>query len=81
MLTYISLYFICLSGGYCDLKEDKLKGNIDQLSPLQSWGPELRYFTRLNERPIVEGHCDIVIQKPTYIMKIDASKLSSLIIL
>lgn len=61
------------TGGYCDLKEDKLRENADHISPLQSWGPEMRYFTKLQSRPIVEGLCDIVIEKPTFIMKIDAS--------
>ncbi|KAJ8973594.1 hypothetical protein NQ317_010031 [Molorchus minor] len=45
----------------------------DHLSPLQSWGPEMRYFTRLKHRPIVQGDCDIIIEKPTFIMKIDAT--------
>lgn len=60
-------------GGYCDLHMDKLVEQADHISPLQSWGPEMRYFTRLNRRPIVEGDCDVVIEKPTFIMKIDAS--------
>lgn len=60
-------------GGYCDLHMDKLLEQADHISPLQSWGPEMRYFTRLNRRPIVEGDCDVVIEKPTFIMKIDAS--------
>ncbi|XP_015433615.1 PREDICTED: EGF domain-specific O-linked N-acetylglucosamine transferase, partial [Dufourea novaeangliae] len=59
-------------GGYCTLNEKRLKDNADHISPLQSWGPELRYFQKLNRPPIVNGDCDIVIEKPTYIMKIDA---------
>lgn len=50
------------------------------MSPLQSWGPELRNFRRFHRRPIVEGDCDIVIEKPTYIMKIDASKSESILL-
>lgn len=61
-------------GGYCDLHEESLLKQADHLSPLQSWGPELRFFKRLNKRPIVEGDCDVVVEKPTFIMKIDASK-------
>lgn len=64
-------------GGYCDLKESSLKEQCDHISPLQSWGPEMRYFSRLNRRPIVEGDCDIVIEKPVFILKIDASKFLS----
>lgn len=60
-------------GGYCDLHKSRLEAQADHISPLQSWGPEIRYFTKFNTRPIVDGHCDIVIEKPTFIMKIDAS--------
>lgn len=61
-------------GGYCEFHEEKLAKHADHLSPLQSWGPELKFFKKLDRRPIVEGDCDIVIEKPTYVMKIDASK-------
>ncbi|RZC43143.1 EGF domain-specific O-linked N-acetylglucosamine transferase, partial [Asbolus verrucosus] len=60
-------------GGYCDFKKDQLDEQADHISPLQSWGPEMRYFTRLTRRPIIEGDCDVVIEKPTFIMKIDAT--------
>ena len=61
-------------GGYCTLNEKRLQKNADHISPLQSWGPELRNFRKLPRPPIVNHDCDIVIEKPTYIMKIDASK-------
>lgn len=54
------------------LNEKKLKENADQISPLQSWGPEVRNFRKLPKKPIVEGDCEVVIEKPTYILKIDA---------
>lgn len=60
-------------GGYCQLHAQRKEEQTDHVSPLQSWGPELRYFTRLNRRPLVEGDCDVVVEKPTFIMKIDAS--------
>ncbi|XP_050591020.1 EGF domain-specific O-linked N-acetylglucosamine transferase isoform X2 [Bombus affinis] len=59
-------------GGYCTLNEKRLQKNADHISPLQSWGPELRNFRKLPRPPIVNHDCDIVIEKPTYIMKIDA---------
>lgn len=43
------------------------------MSALQSWAPELVNFVTTSKRPIEEGLCDITIDKPTYIMKIDAS--------
>ncbi|XP_046469795.1 EGF domain-specific O-linked N-acetylglucosamine transferase isoform X1 [Neodiprion pinetum] len=60
-------------GGYCTLNEGRLKENADHISPLQSWGPEIRNFRKLARRPIPEGDCDVVIEKPTFLMKIDAT--------
>nr|XP_023027000.1 EGF domain-specific O-linked N-acetylglucosamine transferase isoform X1 [Leptinotarsa decemlineata] len=60
-------------GGYCTFYKEKLDEQADHISPLQSWGPEMRYFSKLIRRPIVENDCDIVIEKPTFIMKIDAT--------
>lgn len=62
-------------GGYCDFNKSKLMEEADHISPLQSWGPELQYFTQLRQRPIEEGDCDVVVDKPTFLMKIDACKL------
>lgn len=56
------------------LNEKRMQENADHISPLQSWGPELRNFRKLHRRPIIHGDCEIVIEKPTFIMKIDASK-------
>lgn len=61
-------------GGYCHLHKDRLDAETDHMSPLQSWGPEIRNFAQLNRRPIVEGDCDVVIEKPTFVLKIDASE-------
>ena len=61
-------------GGYCELHKKRLSSLVDHLSPLQSWAPEIRFFKRFDERPIVNNLCDIIIMKPTFIMKIDASK-------
>lgn len=56
------------------LHKDRLEEECDHISPLQSWGPELRYFTELPSQPEqTEGSCDVVIDKPTYFLKIDAS--------
>lgn len=60
-------------GGYCKIYKDRLKREGEHVSALQSWAPELRFFEELPYRPIEEKKCDIVIDKPTYIMKIDAS--------
>lgn len=61
-------------GGYCQLHEKRLKDEADHISALQSWAPELRYFESLPKRPLeTEGLCDIIVDKPTYIMKLDAT--------
>lgn len=60
-------------GGFCKLSDVKLKQQLEHLSALQSWAPELRNFKQMNQRPIEDGLCDVVIEKPTYIMKIDAT--------
>ena len=59
------------------LHKFRLEEECDQISPLQSWGPEMRYFTALPRRPIIEQDCDVVIEKPTFIMKIDASEYTT----
>ncbi|XP_077132184.1 EGF domain-specific O-linked N-acetylglucosamine transferase [Ranitomeya variabilis] len=59
-------------GGHCDLDSQKLLSQSDRKSPLQSWFAELQTFTSLTFRPIEDGHCDVIVEKPTYIMKLDA---------
>lgn len=61
-----------LVGGYCDLNQKMLDAELDHMSALQSWAPELRNFVQLNQRPIDAQQCDVVYEKPTFIMKIDA---------
>lgn len=60
-------------GGFCRLKKDKLEQQLNHLSALQSWAPELRFFEQLDKPPIENGNCDVVIDKPTFLMKIDAT--------
>lgn len=66
-------HFYWLAGGYCKLNKELLNKQMDHISPLQSWAPELRNFAELPDRPIDEEKCDLVYEKPVYIMKIDAS--------
>lgn len=35
---------------------------------------ELQGYTQLNFRPIEDAKCDIVVEKPTYFMKLDAGE-------
>lgn len=59
--------------GHCKLKQDKLKEQLEHVSALQSWAPELRFFETTEKPPIESGVCDVVIDKPTFIMKIDST--------
>ena len=58
--------------GYCKLNETLLERNLDQISPLQSWGPELRNFKEAPEPLVLSKTCDFWIDTPTIITKIDA---------
>ncbi|MCL4124054.1 UNVERIFIED_CONTAM: hypothetical protein GTU68_032939, partial [Idotea baltica] len=63
-----------LIGGRCRLDKELLNANADLISPLQSWGPELRYFTEFEEKVDEKSSlCDVFVEKPTIITKIDAS--------
>lgn len=61
-------------GGYCKYHEKRLKTELEHFSALQSWAPEMRNFVELPQRPLDSGICDRIIDKPTFIMKIDAGK-------
>lgn len=37
---------------------------------------ELQTYTELNFQPIDEEHCDLIVDKPTIFMKLDAGKIS-----
>ncbi|UYV74182.1 EOGT [Cordylochernes scorpioides] len=59
-------------GGRCQLNKKLLKSMGQHKSPLQSWYAELEHFTELPTEPIKSGKCDVVIDKPTFLMKLDA---------
>ena len=35
---------------------------------------ELQTYTELDFQPIEDGHCDVIVEKPTVFMKLDAGK-------
>jgi len=62
-------------GGKCQFNESYLKSEPLHLSPLQSWAPEIQNFKEQpNQISQDSAACDIFIEKPTFILKIDASK-------
>ncbi|KAM4721955.1 EGF domain-specific O-linked N-acetylglucosamine transferase [Rhinophrynus dorsalis] len=59
-------------GGHCDLDSQKLQSQGHRKSPLQSWFAELQMYSSLLFKPIEDEQCDLIIEKPTYFMKLDA---------
>ncbi|KAH7973971.1 hypothetical protein HPB49_007914 [Dermacentor silvarum] len=62
-----------LVGGHCRLDKDSLRLEGDHKSALQSWYAELEHFEELTELPSRESGCDVVLDRPTVIMKLDAT--------
>ena len=64
-------------GGNCLLHKARLEENLIYMAPLQSWAPELRNFVALNNTEslsdVSSRQCDVNIDKPTFVMKIDAA--------
>lgn len=60
-------------GGHCKLHRKRLEDELEHISPLQSWGPELRFFDTVDKPLSQGGTCDVTIDRPAFIMKIDAT--------
>nr|SVE91644.1 EOG090X02IK [Daphnia sinensis] len=61
-------------GGKCKLDKFRLQSEATHQSPLQSWAPEIQHFEELSDMVNEESQiCDVFIDKPTFIMKIDAT--------
>eukprot|EP00088_Acartia_fossae_P014200 TRINITY_DN17577_c0_g1_i6.p1 TRINITY_DN17577_c0_g1~~TRINITY_DN17577_c0_g1_i6.p1 ORF type:complete len:521 (-),score=65.65 TRINITY_DN17577_c0_g1_i6:60-1622(-) len=55
----------------CDFDTERFSEDLDYMSPLQSWAPELRNI-RESSSPMDSNTCDIIFTKPVIIMKLDA---------
>lgn len=61
-------------GGRCKLNDFKLQSEAVHQSPLQSWAPEIEHFQELPDLVNKQSKiCDVFIDRPTFIMKIDAT--------
>jgi len=58
-----------IGGLYCKLDDKGISQESDHKSPLQSWFEELEHYTVFN----LSLNCDLLISKPTFIMKLDAT--------
>ena len=59
-------------GGRCKLDTVAFKSQGDHKSPLQSWYSELQLFESFDKSPLDEQKCDIIVNEPTFIIKLDA---------
>lgn len=59
-----------IGGWECKLKKKELMREGEHRSPLQSWFEEIEHFT---VRDIEDVKCDVTIEKPTFLMKLDAT--------
>uniref|UniRef100_A0A4W5NUF3 EGF domain specific O-linked N-acetylglucosamine transferase n=1 Tax=Hucho hucho TaxID=62062 RepID=A0A4W5NUF3_9TELE len=59
-------------GGRCSLNRRALAAEGEHKRPLQSRYAELQTYTELDFKPTDEEHCDIIFEKPTVFMKLDA---------
>ena len=60
-------------GGKCRFDAAKFRTQGDHKSPLQSWYSELQLFESFEQSPINDAKkCDIVINEPTFLIKLDA---------
>eukprot|EP00112_Aurelia_sp_Birch-Aquarium-sp1_P024077 Seg745.5 transcript_id=Seg745.5/GoldUCD/mRNA.D3Y31 product="EGF domain-specific O-linked N-acetylglucosamine transferase" protein_id=Seg745.5/GoldUCD/D3Y31 len=59
-------------GGHCNFNEHLHRKQGAHKSPLQSWYAELENYSYLKEKPIESGMCDVVLDKPTFFIKLDA---------
>uniref|UniRef100_A0A0N4ZHL2 Uncharacterized protein n=1 Tax=Parastrongyloides trichosuri TaxID=131310 RepID=A0A0N4ZHL2_PARTI len=62
-------------GGNCKVNFDNklLKRRVDEKSFLQSWGSELEHFESYDTFNVDNHNCDVIFDKPTVIIKLDAS--------
>ncbi|XP_048878340.1 EGF domain-specific O-linked N-acetylglucosamine transferase [Brienomyrus brachyistius] len=59
-------------GGRCRLNSRALQSAGQHKSPLQSWYAELQTYSSLPFSPLAERQCDLLVERPTIFMKLDA---------
>ncbi|XP_031561885.1 EGF domain-specific O-linked N-acetylglucosamine transferase-like [Actinia tenebrosa] len=60
-------------GGFCKLDSQAIqKLNEGYNMELTSWLSQIEKYTSLPFNPIEDGHCDVVVERPTIFMKLDA---------
>ena len=59
-------------GGHCNFNPSGINSNVHRMS-LSSWIVQVEKYSSLSFNPISDGHCDVIVEKPTYFMKLDAT--------
>lgn len=59
-------------GGYCDVDSNTLTEDGKYRMELSSWLNELEDFSQLTFQPWQRQYCDVLVEKPTIFMKLDA---------
>jgi EGF domain-specific O-GlcNAc transferase len=59
-------------GAYCKFDAEAFKKQGDHKSPLQSWYSELQHYHEMSASPLESGKCDIIVNEPTFLIKLDA---------
>jgi protein O-GlcNAc transferase len=61
-------------GGRCDkFDRNVLAERMAHKSYLQSWADELQHFESYNDFRVDKQHCDVIFNRPTVIIKLDAA--------
>uniref|UniRef100_A0A0N5ALH8 Uncharacterized protein n=1 Tax=Syphacia muris TaxID=451379 RepID=A0A0N5ALH8_9BILA len=61
-------------GGNCEVfNKNLLESMADEKSYLQSWGHELSFFTPYKGFKLDRKHCDVIFERPTVLIKLDAA--------
>ncbi|EDO30804.1 predicted protein, partial [Nematostella vectensis] len=58
--------------GFCDLDLAVLQDLGGHRMELTSWVAEIEKYQSIPYDPLSEGHCDVIIERPTFFMKLDA---------
>ncbi|KAL9989375.1 hypothetical protein ACROYT_G003919 [Oculina patagonica] len=59
-------------GGFCEVDSNTLSEDGKYRMELSSWLNEVEDFSSLPFKPNEEKHCDVIVEKPTLFMKLDA---------
>ncbi|CAB3989475.1 EGF domain-specific O-linked N-acetylglucosamine transferase-like [Paramuricea clavata] len=60
-------------GGHCHYNPSAMTNTKAHRMSLSTWIVQIEKYSSLSFHPINDGHCDVIVEKPTYFMKLDAT--------